>query len=260
MPCPGARTAAAIVAALLCVGGAGGQAPGAGAPAELPPGKLGEAIALGRAIVENTKDHPLSKPFVGNALNCTSCHLDNGTHPEAATFLGVAAAYPAWSPREARVITLEQRVQNCFIRSENGARPPLGGEVATAITAYITWLSTGQPIQQNADRPLGPRAMRALEVEGGDAERGAALYADHCVSCHGDQGEGDDVSPPLWGDQSYNDGAGMSQAPKLASYLKVAMPLDDPILSEQEATDIAAYVNGHARPRFRLSDHAEPAP
>lgn len=92
----------------------------------LPPGPLGETIRLGQELVEQTTTHPLTKPYSGNALNCTSCHLKNGTDPKAATFLGVAAAYPAWSPREQRVITLEDRVLNCFMRSCNGIRPPLG--------------------------------------------------------------------------------------------------------------------------------------
>ncbi|HQZ64725.1 MAG TPA: hypothetical protein PLY87_06605 [Planctomycetaceae bacterium] len=91
---------------------------------DLPPGELGEVIALGREIVDNTGKHPLSKQYVNNALTCSSCHLDAGTDPQAATFLGVATAYPAWSPREKRVITLEDRVLNCFMRSMNGVRPP----------------------------------------------------------------------------------------------------------------------------------------
>lgn len=33
------------------------------------------------------------------------------------------------------------------------------------------------------------------------------------------------------------------------------MPLDDANLTEQEAIDIAAYVNSHERPVFRLVDH-----
>ncbi|MEZ6079189.1 MAG: hypothetical protein R3C56_27020 [Pirellulaceae bacterium] len=61
---------------------------------------MGRVIELGREIVEHTQDHPLSKPYVGNSLNCTSCHLDAGRHPHAASFIGVATAYPAWSPRE----------------------------------------------------------------------------------------------------------------------------------------------------------------
>lgn len=225
----------------------------------LPPGELGRVIELGREIVENTKDHPLSKPYVNNSLNCTSCHLDAGTHPEAGSFIGVATVYPAWSPRERRVITLQDRVLNCFMRSQNGIRPPLGSEVSVAITTYITWLSTGQPIKQNPDKPLGPNHVPELHADdgselSGNVLRGETLYADHCASCHSDDGLGGDDGPPVWGDQSYNDGAGLSREIKLASWLKVAMPLDDPYLSKQEAFDIAAFVNSHERPTFNLED------
>ncbi len=227
---------------------------------ELPSGELGRVVQLGHDIVENTKDHPLSKPFVGNSLNCTSCHLDSGKHPEAASFLGIATAYPAWSPREQRVITLQDRILNCFMRSQHGTRPPLGSEVSVAITTYITWLSNGQAIKQNPAKPLGPRHVPRITAEDGselkgNVQRGEVLYADHCASCHADDGVGGDDGPPVWGDQSYNDGAGLSREDKLASWLKVAMPLDDPYLTNQEAFDIAAFVNSHDRPRFELQNH-----
>ena len=224
-------------------------------PTPLPAGELGRVIELGREIVEHTKDHPLSKPYVGNSLNCTSCHLDAGTHRHAASFIGVATAYPAWSPREKRVVTLQDRVLNCFMRSQNGIRPPVGSEVSVAITAYITWLSTGQPIEQNPEKPLGPNHTPELAPAKGNVESGQALYAEHCATCHADNGLGSDDGPPVWGDQSYNDGAGLSREAKLASWLKVAMPLDDPYLSDQQAFDIAAFVNSHTRPKFRLSEH-----
>ncbi len=229
----------------------------ASGPRQLPPGELGRVIKLGRDIVLNTSEHPLSKPYVGNALNCTSCHLDGGEHPQAASFLGIATAYPAWSPREQRVVTLQDRSLNCFMRSQNGTRPPLGSEVSVAITAYITWLSTDQPIRQNPNKPLGPRHVPALDAadQQPSVSRGAVLYADHCASCHADNGLGSDDGPPVWGDESYNDGAGLSRVPKLASWLKVAMPLDDPYLSTAEAFDIAAFVNSHRRPHFELSKH-----
>lgn len=223
----------------------------------LPSGPLGETIERGRILVEQTATHPLTKPFVGNALNCTSCHLKNGTDPKAATFIGVATAYPAWSPREKRVITLEDRILNCFMRSCNGTRPPLGSEVSVSIAAYITWLSTDQPLKMNAERSLGPNAVPSLklDVRQADRARGKALYADRCASCHGHDGQGDDDNPPVWGLRSYNDGAGLADTVKLASWLKVAMPLDDTDLSDQEALDIAAHVNSHDRPKFRLREH-----
>ncbi len=229
----------------------------ADAPRPIPAGPLGDAIRLGRELVENTTSHRLSKPFVGNALNCTSCHLKNGADFKAASFAGVAAAYPAWSPREQRVITLEDRILNCFMRSCNGIRPPLGSQVSVSITAYITWLSSDQPIRMNATRPAGPNAVAPLEIDAGQADhaRGQVLYEKRCATCHGRDGQGDEDNPPLWGDLSYNDGAGLANVKQLASWLKIAMPLGDADLTEQESLDLADYVNQHSRPRFILSDH-----
>lgn len=249
---------ASLLAMIYSAGPPRAEQPATTADDALPPGELGKVVALGKEIVENTGEHPLSKKYVGNALACTSCHLDAGTDPAAASFLGVATAYPAWSPRERRVITLEDRVLNCFMRSLNGVRPPKGSEVSVAVTTYITWLSRGEPMKMNPEAPLGPRHVRPLEIDiaKADAERGKMLYADHCAACHGDDGLGlGEDGPPVWGDESYNDGAGLSRVDKLASWLKVAMPLGDPHLSEQESLDIAAYVNSQPRPKFVLEEH-----
>jgi thiosulfate dehydrogenase len=224
---------------------------------EIPSGPLGDTIRLGQTLVEKTATHELTKGYVGNALNCTSCHLKNGTDPRAATFLGVATAYPAWSPRERRVITLEDRVLNCFMRSCHGVRPPSGSKPSVAITAYITWLSEGEAIRMNGKSPHGPAAVPALKInmESADAARGKRLYGSKCAECHQDNGAGDDDNPPVWGPRSYNQGAGLANVMQLASWLKVAMPLDDATLTEQESLDIAAFVNSHERPIFELRDH-----
>jgi thiosulfate dehydrogenase len=105
------------------------------AKSTLPPGELGEVVKLGKALFDSTGEHPLTQPFVRNALSCASCHPDSGAHPTAATLLGAATAYPAWTPREKAVITLEDRVLNCFMRSMNGTRPPVGSKPSIAITA-----------------------------------------------------------------------------------------------------------------------------
>jgi thiosulfate dehydrogenase len=224
---------------------------------KLPDGPLGETIKLGEELVEKTTNHPLTKEFVGNSLNCTSCHLKNGSDPKAATFLGVATAYPAWSPRENRVITLEDRVLNCFLRSCHGIRPPLGSKPSVAITAYITWLSAGQTVKLNGEAPQGPNAVPilALKADKSNLARGEKLYAAKCASCHAKGGEGRKENPPVWGGKSFNQGAGLANNDKLAAWLKVAMPLDDPDLTEQEAVDVAAFVNSKPRPVFILKDH-----
>ncbi|WP_339728238.1 c-type cytochrome [uncultured Gimesia sp.] len=226
-------------------------------PVTFPPGELGGIVKLGQELVEQTNEHPLSKAYVGNALSCSSCHLKAGTVPHAASFLGTAAAYPAWSPREKRVITLEDRVLNCFMRSQNGIRPPKGSKVSIAITTYITWLSTGNRIKMNPAKPLGPNHVRPLKIKPEQANeiRGASLYNKQCADCHGKAGQGTPEGPPVWGDKSYNAGAGFSRNDKLAAWLKVAMPLDDANLTEQDALDIAAFINSHPRPKFVLEDH-----
>ncbi len=233
------------------------EEPSMAAKNEYPTGELGKVVMLGEEIVEQTSEHPLSKPYVGNSLNCTSCHLKSGRHEKAASFIGTAAAYPAWSARDQRVITLEDRVLNCFMRSQNGTRPPNGSRVSVAITAYITWLSQGSKLEMNAEKPLGPNHTLPLKLDGFTLNTlgGAMLYADRCADCHSEDGLGTDDGPPVWGDESYNDGAGMSRVPKLASWLKVAMPPDDPTLTTQEALDIAAFINSHKRPKFILSEH-----
>lgn len=218
---------------------------------------LRATIRLGEQLVEKTSTHELTKKYVGNKLNCTSCHLKNGRHPKAASFIGVATAYPAWSPREQRVVTLQDRILNCFMRSQNGIRPPLGSKVSIAIATYITSLSDGQPIAQNGKKPLGPNHIQTLQLESRepDLTTGAKLYSSKCADCHSGDGSGTDDGPPVWGNESYNSGAGLSRNDKLASWLKVAMPLGDETLSTNDAQDIAAFVNSHLRPRFLLEEH-----
>lgn len=221
---------------------------------------LAETVELGRLLVEQTSTHPLTRDYVGAALNCTSCHLDNGTHPTAASFLEVATAYPAWAPREGRVITLEDRVLNCFMRSCNGVRPPQGGEAAVAILAYITSLSQGRPMAMNRESPHGPRRVPGLQIQSATAsvERGREVYEARCADCHAVNGDGTDEGPPVWGPRSFNTGAGLSKVANLAAWLKLAMPLEDADLSDREALDVAAYVNSHPRPDFKLEDHLPP--
>lgn len=226
-------------------------------PTELPAGDLGKVVALGRDIVNNTNTHPMSRQYVGNSLKCTSCHLDAGTIPDALSFLGAASIYPTFTPREKQTITLEDRTLNCFMRSMNGVRPANGSEVSIAIAAYITWLSEGYPVKMSLKGPFGPNSQPALKIDPATADvlHGKAVYASACVSCHGSDGAGVGEFPPVWGSMSYNSGAGLAQNLKLATFLKHAMPLGNPNLSDKDALDVAAYVNAQARPKFVLEEH-----
>lgn len=224
---------------------------------QVPPGPLGEQIRLGQELINDTARHPMTRDYVGNQLTCSSCHLDAGKHATAASFIGVATAYPAYAPREKRVITLEDRILNCFMRSMNGKRPKNGGPVSTAMATYITWLSQGQPMKMNPDHSLGPGHLKPLDagVRTFDLANGKTIYENQCADCHGLQGEGTGDGPAVWGDLSYNQGAGFYRNAKLGSWIKVAMPLDDASLTDQEALDVAAYLNRQPHPQFQLEDH-----
>jgi thiosulfate dehydrogenase len=57
------------------------------------------------------------------------------------------------------------------------------------------------------------------------------------------------VGPALWGDGSYNIGAGMARLRTAASFIRHNMPFDKPgTLTDQQAYDVAAYVVSMARP------------
>ena len=58
-------------------------------PETIAGSQLGEQIRLGYQIVVNTQEY--ARPYVGNRLNCTNCHLDGGLNPTAASFVGLAA-------------------------------------------------------------------------------------------------------------------------------------------------------------------------
>ena len=59
------------------------------------------------------------------------------------------------------------------------------------------------------------------------------------------------VYPPLWGDTSFNLGAGMARLNTAAAFIKWNMPLGQGgTLSDKEAYDIAAYFTTQDRPDF----------
>jgi thiosulfate dehydrogenase len=47
----------------------------------------------------------------------------------------------------------------------------------------------------------------------------------------------------------------LAEVQKLASWLKPSMPPEETDLTDDEALNIAAFINSHDRPKFRLKDH-----
>jgi len=201
--------------------------------------------------------------FAGNDLSCANCHLNAGQREKALPLVGVAAIFPEYNKRAGRPFVLEDRVIDCFMRSQNsvGRSPDLlpshDSEEVAAVAAYIRWLSEGYA----AGAPIAWRGQNAVAdanrvpVAQLDRDRGRALYDEKCVNCHGLDGQGvqigDRKAGPLWGPASWNDGAGAARVYTLAGMIRYMMPYLDPgSLGDRDAQDLAAYIDAQPRPAF----------
>ncbi|HEX7025415.1 MAG TPA: c-type cytochrome, partial [Gemmatimonadales bacterium] len=84
-----------------------------------------------------------------------------------------------------------------------------------------------------------------------DTGRGAAVFSGICVRCHGPDGQGTALAPPLWGPRSFNIGAGMARLRTAAAFIRENMPNDRAVrLTDQQAVDVAGYLVSRPRPDF----------
>ena len=218
---------------------------------DIPNNQFGEAVRYGMSLFKDTQQ--LRGKYVGNGLNCANCHLDNGRKANAAPLWGAFPMYPAYRKKNDHVNTIDERIQGCFTYSMNGTPPAYGSKELTALVTYHYWLSTGAPIGKALPGRGYPKLAKAKEEP--SISRGKTIFAANCAICHGANGEGTKVDgkyafPPLWGKDSFNWGAGMHRINTAAGFIKANMPLGKPnSLTDQEAWDVAAFMNSHERPQ-----------
>ena len=217
---------------------------------DIPNSPLGDMIRLGRDIFVDTQTY--AKGYVGNGLTCVNCHLDAGRLANSAPLWAAYVAYPAFRAKNNKVNSYAERLDGCFRFSMNGRMPPSDSDIVVALTSYSYWLATGAPTgAQLAGRGYPSVAKPSLAPS---VQRGMVVYADRCAICHGGSGQGTKVAnkylfPPLWGMDSYNFGAGMHRVNTAAAFIKANMPLGQAnSLSDQQAWDVAAYMDSHMRP------------
>lgn len=241
--------------ALLTALNAAGQGLQMAVPAEstIPAGPKGVAIREGKLLL--TETHQRLPKNVGNKLNCTSCHLAAGTTANASPWVGIWGVFPEYRARSGKVISLQERVNDCFERSMNGKALAYNSVEMNNILAYMQWTSTGVPTGTvTKGRGFGPINQK-LTANG---ERGKAVYAAKCASCHGVTGagakrpDGGVLFPAVWGKDSFNDGAGMARTFTAAAFVKHNMPLGQGgSMSDQEAVDVAEFFTHQPRPVYR---------
>lgn len=218
---------------------------------EIPDNEYGETVRLGKNLFVNTQQY--AKGYVGNALNCANCHLDNGRKPDSAPLWAAYVTYPAYRKKTGQVDTIQSRIQGCFRYSMNGTPPALDSKEMTALVTYHYFLAKGAPT--GVKLPGQGFVKVAKPAQTPDIARGGDVYKNNCAVCHGANGEGTKVNgeyafPPLWGKDSFNWGAGMHRIDTAAGFIKVNMPYGrGGTLSDQEAWDVALFMNSHERPK-----------
>jgi thiosulfate dehydrogenase len=213
--------------------------------ADIPNDSLGASIRRGLALMRFT---PESLPdYATSGLRCTSCHQDDGIKLSAGSLTGVHARFPQYMSRTGAVIDLSDRINYCFTRSLAGNSLPKESREMEDLLAYMAFISEGVPTGYHMSTAAMPKMPKEME---GDAARGKALYVEKtCSTCHGADGEGMGPLPPVWGPKSYSIGASMARIERVAAFIYRNMPQVNPgSLTEQEAWDLAAYINGQPRP------------
>lgn len=223
---------------------------------DVPEGALGESIRYGYQLITET-DTALPE-FVGNKLSCISCHAGGGLDIGGSPFVGLTAVYPEYRPREGKVYTLEDRINGCMVRSMNGKMLPYDSEEMRAMIAYMTYISEDIPV--GADLPW--RMQNSMDViPAPDLTNGKELYKMTCIACHAADGSGtgSNTGPALWGENSFNDGAGLGRMTKMAGFIQRTMPKGQGgTLSDQEVADLTAYILSMDRPEWTGHDQDWP--
>lgn len=190
-------------------------------------------------------------------MACASCHIEVGTRPGTLTLLQAASKYPRPSGRDGRTGDLRDRINGCMQRSMNGRPLPRDSVEMIAMERYIRGLGTQYAAMSESRRALSEPTRFAEPDRAASVAAGEIVFVDRCQICHGADGAGlqatsdlDDgyLFPPLWGPDSYNNGAGMTRVLTAAGFIKARMPFGQPDLTDDQAYDVAAYINSKPRP------------
>lgn len=241
----------------------------------VPDDSNGKLIQYGRDLMLNTAFYigpeGTAGHFTGSKISCSNCHQNAGTKQFSFDLLTAYSRYPQYRAREDRILSLADRVNNCIERPLLGKRLDSNSREMKAFLAYLKWLDSFVPADKKEQ--LGKHIELSFPGRAADPEKGAALFAIRCARCHGKNGEGklaaDNQSyqyPVLWGDSAYEAGSSIHRVTKMAAWLKANMPYDSamagkPVLTDEEALDVAAFVNDdhiHKRPSPNSFDYPRP--
>tara|TARA_B100000508_G_C11465884_1_gene282556 strand:+ start:45525 stop:46574 length:1050 start_codon:yes stop_codon:yes gene_type:complete len=221
-----------------------------------------EKVEYGKELITHTSKYlgpNGSVAKISNGLNCQNCHLEAGTKVYGNNYGSVASLYPKFRPRSGGEVDIPARINGCFERSMNGTPLDRDSKEMEAMVTYMKYIGSNVPKGEKATGS-GLKDLTFLD-RAASPEKGKIVYQAKCASCHMEDGQGvlnmdslEYMYPPLWGEHSFNDGAGLSRITKMAKYVKYNMPFgvshDAPQLTDEEAWDVSAYINAQPRPHL----------
>jgi thiosulfate dehydrogenase len=229
--------------------------------------RLSNEIRLGFRIFTNTRVE--AGRFSPSRMSCNNCHLNGGQREKSLPLVGITGMFPEYNRRSGRLFSLNDRIVDCFLRSQNATGNPNAGEElpsltakeVLAVSAYLTWLSQGFEVGKNPPW-RGQNAIPAsklIPIGALEPAKGEAIFKERCITCHGIDGQGvaigDKKPGPLWGPDSWNDGAGAARVYTLAGIIRYSMPYLDPgNVTDEDAQLLAAFINSKPRPAFPFKD------
>jgi len=189
--------------------------------------------------------------FTATRRACASCHIGAGREQGELSLVGAIGSHPN---------DIVDRINGCMIRNMDGRPLPPDGPEMMAIVSWLRFLAdedaaTGAGQRQAHDPPVFRTPDRVANPEAGER-----LFVKRCADCHGKDGAGLPASrslaqgylfPPLWGRDSFTDGSEMHRVPVAARFIKAKMPLGRPDLDDEQAFDIAAFINSKPRPHLQ---------
>src|SRR5665213_1941735 len=220
----------------------------------------------GRRLISQTSEY--LGPDVADAkmrhmdsrLACASCHIGAGVDPGNLSLATAFNKYPRISPRSASQETIEERINGCMMRSMNGHALSEKSPEMIAMVSYLHFLADRDAATGAGQRKAHEPTAFKTPNPSADLKAGETVFAKRCSACHGQDGAGlaaapdpihGFVFPPLWGPNSFNDGAGMHRVLTAARFIKARMPLGSADLTDQEAFDVAAFINSKPRPEMQ---------
>lgn len=226
-----------------------------------PAGLNAEHVVRGCNVVTDPHNNvPQAFKIWKTEMKCTSCHRKAGSLDYAGGLGYGAVILPYMHTGANKPIRFDRRTLMCFARSLNWLDFGRDASVLIYVRMYSNWLAEKDQLKIGIVYPeRGIHMMTDTEGLGSSILAGEAVFKTYCQHCHGPNAWGHmgpvyngKEPPPIAGPYSFNASASTSHRERLAGFVFHNMPpgasYDNPILTKQQALDVAVYLASLGRP------------